>query len=253
MNYIIFHYRVEALVALTIRDFDMETKTTAWLIVTLCVGMALTSPGCGGEQEERSQPKPQVIFHDPPKPRDEKVDWIASISSWPDTLFITLDSNNEMYRDDLMLRFVFFAQQMFTGGEDADERPLWTQVQMTMRPVPDWSHAMGLVFDSIVYFDPIRSITLQSLLMLSSRRHYDGWTVRTQFGSNAVVRFTPDLTDGQLLEPTAYLTWDQRTLIVTGRPVNVEFVTELEYRPEPEPDWNPDSIPDIKDVSGTTP
>ena len=62
--------------------------------------------------------------------------------------------------------------------------------------------------------------------MLAFQRSYDEQTVRTQFLPNMADAFrqSPDLTEGQSLEPTIFLSWDGRQIIVSVPAVVVRFM-----------------------------
>jgi len=200
-------------------------------------------PGCRSEQQQTApEPKPQVIIPEKPEPRDEKVEWVTRKPGWPDTLRFTADESGEIHQDDFLLRLYVVPMKMLHAADKVPEQPLWSRIDMTIRPVPDWKPAMTLRMDSVVYFDPVRSVRIPALPMLSSARHYDGWTVRTEFTNNAVVIVDPPLDEGQPLEPTVYFTWDDKTFIIKAKPIPVTFIRGVREPGTPTPRWVPDSI-----------
>ncbi len=164
--------------------------------------------------------------------------WVAPSAAWGDTLRWTLDSTGAIMVDGLSFRLQCVARKVFLGGPKADEHPLWFSAEMTLRPIPRWPLAEGFEMDSATFYDPVRSVWLKSLPMLSGYRAYRNATVRTQFASDASKRYTYDLDEGQPLEATVFFHWDHRTVIVTPPPVPVSFLTEIERSGQPQlPNW----------------
>jgi hypothetical protein len=163
--------------------------------------------------------------------------WIAASQSWPETMEWVLDSVGEATVDGLFMRLVVSVEKVFLGGPRADEQPLLSEVTLTVRPISRWPLAQGMVLDSIVFYDPVRKVRIPKVPMLSSRRAFEAPNVRTVFASDGTKEFTVDLDEGQLLEPTVYMTWDKRTLIVTALPTTVSFLTDLKREKEQLPDW----------------
>jgi hypothetical protein len=152
-----------------------------------------------------------------------------------------LDSTGAITVDGLYFRLRCTARKVFLGGPKADEHPLWFSVEMTLRPVPRWPLVSGLEMDSATFYDPVRSVWLKSLPMLSGYRTYQDGTIRTRFASDAAKRYTYELDEGQPLEVTVFFHWDHRTMIVTPPPVPVSFLMELERSGRPQlPEWQTD-------------
>ncbi|MEW5701090.1 MAG: hypothetical protein AB1792_02510 [Candidatus Zixiibacteriota bacterium] len=157
--------------------------------------------------------------------------WVAARRSWPDTMHWVLNAEDEIEKDGLLFRLRSSAIQSFVGGPRAKNHPVLCWFEMTIRPIAEWPLAKGLALDSVVYFDPVRHARLPTLRMLSSERLYREGTVRTRFTNDMAKPCSPELTDGQMLEPTAYFTWDSRTITVTARPAPIKFVHELPQTP----------------------
>jgi hypothetical protein len=138
------------------------------------------------------------------------------------------DSTLEVMKDDLLLRLRTTVAQDVGGKQFQNERPLRCDVLMTVRLVPEWPLAQGLVLDSIVFHDPVKNRDLRSIPMLAFQRTYDEQTVRTQFLANMgdAYRQSPDLTEGQQLVPTIYLSWDSRLIIASMPSVTMSYVKE---------------------------
>ncbi|MBI3871659.1 MAG: hypothetical protein HY304_01105 [candidate division Zixibacteria bacterium] len=153
--------------------------------------------------------------------------WVARSRKWPFAMNWTLDTADEIMQDDLLFRLKGSAIQSFIGGKATPNRPIMCFFEMTLRPVPDWSLARGLVLDSVSLYDPVHKVTLQTLPMLSSERTFEGGTLRTRFSNNLAKMYTPQVDDGQLLDPTVYFTWDRRTLIVKAQPFPIHYLTKM--------------------------
>lgn len=204
-----------------------------WMTLLLA---ALLPLHCSKDQEEK--PAGTVKVFEQPQADTTTPVWLEPSRNWPDTLRWTLDSTWEITVDGFFMSARMRTWKVFLGGPDADEHPLWCQVETTVRPVPQWPLVRGLALDSVVLYDPVRSKPIPSLRMLSSRRAYLEGTVRTRFTSDAAVRFTVNLDEGQPLEPTVYFSWDGRTIIVKTPTVPVEFLLPRENEEVPSlPDW----------------
>jgi hypothetical protein len=166
-------------------------------------------------------------------------EWFAAAKDWPDTVRWSLDANGEIDADGFQFKMRVGAIKDTTRGEDAAE--LWCTAEYRMRPVPRWEYARGFKLDSIVFLDPVRTERLPALPMLSNFRTFSEGAVRTRFANDATVRPRVELKKGDVLDPTAFITWDGRTVIVTVPSVPVSLRKPMEP-PEPElPDWGPGS------------
>ncbi|HUU45509.1 MAG TPA: hypothetical protein VM118_07210 [Acidobacteriota bacterium] len=192
---------------------------------------------CSKSDKEETPGGSVRVFEQPEAETGEPV-WLQPSRNWPDTLHWALDSTWETTVDGFFMRMRMMGWKVFLGGPHADEHPLWCQAETTVRPVPRWEHVRGLTLDSVVFYDPVRSTPIRSLRMLSSRRTHLEGTVRTRFTSDAAVRFTVDLDEGQPLEPTVYFSWDGRTIVVTTPSIPVQFLMPRENHETPAlPDW----------------
>jgi hypothetical protein len=217
------------------RKKDRFASRCAWQLVVSAFVLSAWLVGC--EDTSRSASKSSGSSTTVARPANTAgadtaaPPWVAVSRRWPDTLRWTLNADDEMTQDGLLFRLRGSAIQSFVGGPKAASHPIMCWFEMTVRPIPTWPVAKGLALDSVVFRDPVRRVRLPALPMLSSERVYEGGTVRTRFTNNLSKRYTPDLTKGQMLEPTAYLTWDRRTIIVTARPIPIEFVHEAKAPP----------------------
>jgi len=197
------------------------------ILATLCLGI-----GCGDSGKDRPKPSTSNATTQPAaKPgtaQNERPQWIARRPTWPDTMRFTADSTLEIRQDDLMIRLRTSVGQDVQGMSFKGEQPLTCDILMTIRPVPEWPLAKGLVLDSVVFHDPVKKRDLRALAMLSFRRTADGQTVRTQYATNLGERFrrSPDLIEGQDLVPTIYLSWDGKIIIASMPPVKLTYTTE---------------------------
>lgn len=188
--------------------------------------------GCSGK--DTSTPEPSTADNAAKPSANAAADtsappaWIELSRSWPDTLRYTMDSSLEVVRDGLLLRLRPAVSQDVSGKNFQNERPLQCEVLMTVRPIPEWSLAKGLVLDSVVLYDPIKKRNLKAIHMLAFQRTVDEQTVRTQFLANMgdAYRQSPDLTEGQELNPTIYLSWNGRIIIASMPPVTLAYDTE---------------------------
>jgi hypothetical protein len=186
--------------------------------------------GCSGS--DTATPEPAAAKKDVGRPSTAAADanaappeWIQLRKTWPDTLRLAYDSTLEIVKDGLLLRLRPEASQDVSGEQFQNERPLLCTVLMTVRPIPAWPLAMGLKIDSVNFHDPVRNRDLRSMPMLAFQRTYEDQTVRTQFLPNMAdaKRQSPDLTEGQALVPTVYLSWDGRIIIASMPPVTLTF------------------------------
>lgn len=204
------------------------------LMVTLSLAAAILL-GAGCQQSDTSTPRQsgqEDLSGEPAKTtasEDSEITppaWVQRSRSWPDTMVFVIDSTLEIVRDGLMIRLKTEVSQDVSGLRFQDERPLLADVLMTVRPVPKWELAKGLKIDSLVLHDPVKNRDLRTFQMLSFQRAYEGGTVRTQFLPNTAEAFrqSPDLEEGQLLEPTLYLTWDHRHIVASVPAVRLSFL-----------------------------
>jgi hypothetical protein len=200
--------------------------------------MALTIAGCS--QSETSTPRQsdseaaeEISAQDPMSQADTGAvtmpPWVEASKSWPDTMRFVFDSTEEITQDGLLLRLKLTVSQDITGLNFENEKPLVAELLMTVRPVPEWQLARYLKVDSLNLYDPVRGRDLPSLPMLAFQRSYDNREVRTQFLLNLAekYRISPDLDEGQLLEPTLYLSWGERIIIVNHPGVKLNFVKQI--------------------------
>jgi hypothetical protein len=127
------------------------------------------------------------------------------------------------------MRFEVTAAQNMIPGQFADTKPLQCMLHMTLRPIPQWPLARGLVIDSVVFRDPLRQQVFPGLQMMPAERAYESQTVRTTFATVMKKPYTPTVTEGQPLEPTIFFHWDKRQAIGTFPRIPVSFLrTEAE-------------------------
>jgi hypothetical protein len=202
---------------------------------SVCLLAALIVAGC--TQSETSTPRQSNSGPAAKSPASDSMSqtdtgavamppWVEASKSWPDTMRLTLNPSEEVTLDGLLLRLKLDVSQDVTGLDFENEKPILAEVLMTVRPVPEWDLARYLTIDSLNLRDPVRGRELPSLPMLSFRRSYDNRTARTQYLLNMAERFriSPDLGEGQLLEPTLYLSWGERVIIVKHAAVKLRFV-----------------------------
>jgi len=198
--------------------------------VAVCLGLMLA--GCGnsgtpetGQAKPGSTPAAAGATQATAKNAESKhPEWIAPSRNWPDTMRWAFDSAGEHVQDGLFMRLRPEVAQNFIPGLFKDAQPLQCQLFMTLRPIPEWPLARGLVIDSVVFHDPIRRKTLPGLPMMPTERASESQTVRTSFATVMKKPYTPTVTEGQLLEPTVYMHWDKRQIVATLPPVPVRFV-----------------------------
>lgn len=191
-----------------------------------------------GESDTKAPERSPIRMAEKPVVDTTTPPWLEPSAAWSDTLRWTLDSTGAITVDGLYFRLRCAAKKVFIEGPKADEHPLWFSAEMTLRPIPRWPLARGLEMDSVTLYDPVHSVQLKSLKMLSGYRTYQNSTVRTRFANDAAQRYTFDLDEGQLLEPTVFFHWDDRIMIVSPPPVPVSFLMEFERSGKPPlPDW----------------
>jgi hypothetical protein len=205
--------------------------TRAGLVLCLLVTAGL-GIGCSGSETSTPESSNANDAAEPAANTDATTGamplWVERINTWPDTLRFTFDSTLEVVRDDLLLRLRTNVNQDMGGKQFENEQPLRCEVLMTVRQVPEWPLAKGLVLDSVVLHDPVRNKNLRTIPMLAFQRTYEEQTVRTQFLANMaeVHRQSPELTEGQELVPTIYLSWDGRLIIASMPSITLSYVVE---------------------------
>jgi len=198
------------------------------LILGLLTAIGLGN-GCSGSDTsvpEQAASKPAPATAAGAESSEPMPEWIERSRSWPDTIRLVFDSTFETVMDGLLLRLRPEIVQDVSGQQFQNEKPLGCGILMTVRPIPTWPHAKGLVLDSVIFHDPVKNRNLRTMPMLAFQRSYEEQTVRTQFLPNMAdaLRQSPDLTEGQLLEPTIFLSWDGRQFIVSEPGIAVTFM-----------------------------
>jgi len=197
--------------------------------------------GCGSDDKPspatvKSEEKPEpTVYKPPPLEHYEGTPyWLTQSTTWPAVLELTIGSEAEYVHDSLSLRITGGAVQSFLSGPKGKEHPLMCSIELTVRPVPLQLVGRSFNVDSVVFFDPIKKIRLPALKMLSSERHTEKGVVRTRFTNNMAVVHSPDLTEGQHLEPSAFIsTVGGKAIKVAMAPMTVKFLREIK----------PDAIP----------
>lgn len=196
-------------------------------VACLCLGLAgcgksdTPSAGQSGKDSRPATPGASQAAGDSQAPPPE---WIAQSRSWPDTMRWVFDSAGEHRQDGLLMRLRLEVVQNLIPGQFNDTKPLQCQLFMTLRSIPQWPLARGLVIDSVVFHDPVRRRTLPGLPMMPAERTYESQTVRVAFATVMKKPYTPVVTEGQLLEPTVFMHWDKRQIAAALRPVPVKFL-----------------------------
>jgi hypothetical protein len=203
--------------------------------------VAALAIGCGSDDKPspatvKTEEKPEPTVYKPPPPEhyDGTPYWLTRSNTWPTLLEFDLGSEVEYVHDSLSLRITGSAVQSFLSGPKGKEHPLTCSIELTVRPVPLKLVGRSFNVDSVVFFDPIKKIRLPALKMLSSERHTEKGVVRTRFTNNMAVVHSPDLTEGQPLEPGVYISAvGGKTIKVAMAPMSVKFLKEIK----------PDAIP----------
>ncbi|MBD3297617.1 MAG: hypothetical protein GF341_03100 [candidate division Zixibacteria bacterium] len=241
--------------------------TRAFGLCLLAMVTAVLAISCGGGDETASTPEEtattppdetspttasQESGGDANREFKRPAEWILSMRKWPDTLRWEIDSSFTYTVEDLELRFRVQVVQDLSGTRFQGERPVFPEILMIVSPVPKWDYARHLGIDSLVFYDPIKSRRLPALPILSFQRSYENQTVRTLYNANSATKYriSPDLDDGQPLDPTLYLTWEERTIIAEFPPITLRHTLEPVPQEEEEipPDYrvdppNPDEGP----------
>ncbi len=240
-------------------SYDKTLPRTLRRTVGLCLVMLLAGViafSCG-EGDETAGTPPNESASTPPEEASQTtaskesrsdadrefrrpLEWILSVRNWPDTLHWEIDSSFTYTVDDLEVRLRIEVIQDLSGTRFQGERPVFPEILMIVSPIPKWDHARNLAIDSLVLYDPIKSRRLPALPILSFQRSYENQTVRTLYYANSAskYRISPDLNDGQPLNPTLYLTWDERTIIAELPPLTLRH--SLEPAPQEEEEMPPD-------------
>jgi len=195
------------------------------LTATMSLGIGCSTSDTDTPRESAAKTETQPSTN---QVKAESPQWVEASRSWPDTLRYTFDSTLEVTQDGLLLRLRTSLALDVSHNAFEDEQPLRCDVLMTVRPVPEWPLAQGLVLDSVALHDPVKNRDLRAIPMLSYQRSFDEQTVRTQFLANMADTFrqSPDLAEGQELVPTIYLSWDGRIIIASMPPVEVTYLKE---------------------------
>ncbi len=211
--------------------------------------LAMSCAACGRDDKPSPESvKPEFeskpTVHVPP-PVEHYVGtplWLTKSPEWPAVMEWTLGPDGEYTHDSLVLRLSGAALQSFVAGPKAKHHPIMCWLELTVRPIPKQLVGNSFNIDSVVFFDPIKKKRMPALPMLSSERHSERGVVRTRFSNNMVVIHSPELEEGQPLEPTVFMTSVQKkTLKITMAPINVSFVTEIkpEVIPADSLKWGP--------------
>jgi len=201
-------------------------------LIPVAVSLGLILAGCGnsdtskaGQPKPGSTPAPAAAPQAAAKtPEAKPAEWIAPSRNWPDTLRWTFDSASEHVQDGLLMRLRAEVVQNLIPGQYKDTKPLQCGLLMTLRPIPEWPLARGLVIDSVVLHDPVSGKVFPALPIKPGERSYESQTVRSSFGTIMTKPYTPNVTEGQLLQPTVYMHWDKRQIVAVLRPVPLKFL-----------------------------
>lgn len=228
----------------------MKTDKTIHLPRLLLAGIfAMTFAACSSEEKSAQVAKqadtsahPGVYI--PPKVQhyDGTPYWLVQSTNWPAVQEWTIGADGEYMQDSLRIRLIGSVIQSFVSGPKSTEHPIMCWYELTARPVPRRLIGYALNIDSVIFFDPVKKITLPALPMLSSERHTENGVVRTRFTNNLAKMHTPDLVENQLLEPRVYIGGVGKKVIrVTLPPTTVTFLRE--FSPEEIPTdslkWGP--------------
>lgn len=203
---------------------NVNTTKRLFLSVVILLALGIGTSGCQSSESEKPESRAQAAPADTPPEPVENPAWISARESWPDTMRLTLDTEDEVYQDDLRLRLtgdVFLDIRM---TDFPNNKPIICEFLLTIYPIPQWENAKGLVMDSVVFYDTVNKRRLPPLPMLSVRRGYENQAVRTVFTPDLADPVEPELTEGQMLDPSVYFTWDGRTLIIDANPIPVTIL-----------------------------
>lgn len=213
------------------------------------LSMALLALGCGSDDKPspatvKTEEKLNPTVYKPPPPDhyDGTPYWLTRTNTWPAVLELELGSEAECVHDSLTLRLTGDVVQSFLSGPKGKDHPLMCSIELTAKPMPLKLVGRSFNVDSVVFFDPIKKIQLPALKMLSSERHTEKGVVRTRFTNNMAVVHSPDLTEGQPLEPSVFIgAVGGKSIKVAMAPMTVKFLKEI--RPEAIPTdslkWGP--------------
>lgn len=154
----------------------------------------------------------------------------------------SIGPDGEYTHDSLVMRLSGTVVQSFVAGPKGKEHPIMCWFELTVRPIPKQLVGYAFNIDSVIFFDPVKQVKLPTLLMLSSERHSELGVVRTRFSNNMARVYSPELEEGQALQPTVYITSvEKKSLSVTLAPMNISFIKEI--KPEAIPTdslkWGP--------------
>lgn len=211
------------------------------------LAVALTSCGSQEKAPEASKPsgiagKPDIHVPPPTEHYDGTPFWLIQSKNWPTLLEWTFGPDGEYTQDSLNVRLSGTVIQSFVSGPKSKDHPIMCWYELTVRPLPRRLIGYALNIDSVVFYDPVKKITLPSLPMLSSERHTEKGVVRTRFTNNLAVMHTPNLEENQQLEPRIYLTSvEKKAIKITLPPTTVTFLREIapEEIPTDSLKWGP--------------
>ena len=201
-------------------------------LITAFVGLGLVLAGCGKSDTSKAgvpssgstsaataQPQSAAGTQQSVPP-----EWIAKSRSWPDTLRWTFDSASEYVQDGLLMRLRAEIGQNLIPGLYNNAKPLQCILYMTLRPIPEWPLARGLAIDSAIIRDVATAKVFPTLRIKPAERSFESQTVRTSYGTILVNPPTPDVTEGQLMQPTIYMHWDKRQIVAVLPPSRLQYV-----------------------------
>lgn len=211
--------------------------------------LALGITACGNEEKSAQVAKqadtsahPGVYIPPQPKHYDGTPYWLEQSKNWPTLQEWTVGPDGEYAHDSLRIRLTGNVIQSFVSGPKSKEHPIMCWFELTARPVPRRLVGYALNIDSVVFYDPVKKITLPALPMLSSERHTENGVVRTRFTNNLARIYTPDLVENQLLEPRVYIGGvDKKHIKVLLPPTTITFLREIapEEIPTDSLKWGP--------------
>lgn len=217
------------------------------LLITLTLASAAI--GCGGADKpspatgkRELEVKPTVHVPPPVQHYEGTPYWLIQSRRWPALLEWSIGPEGEYSHDSLTLRLGGTVVQSFVSGPKSKEHPIMCWFELTVRPIPRPLVGYSFNIDSVIFFDPLKKKYLPALPMLSSERHTDRGVVRTRFSNNLALLHSPNLVEGQPLEPAVYITSVEKKSIKVSLPsMNVSFIKEI--KPEGTPTdslkWGP--------------
>jgi hypothetical protein len=214
----------------------MKTSRINMLQHSLIAGaIALGISACGGaEKSDQAAKQTDTTSHPgvyipPQTPHyDGTPYWLVQSKNWPAFQEWAIGPDGEYVHDSLRIRLTGNVIQSFVSGPKSKDHPIMCWFELTARPVPRRLVGYALNIDSVVFYDPVKKITLPALPMLSSERHTESGVVRTRFTNNLARMHTPDLVENQFLEPHIYIGGvDKKQIKVSLQPIPVTFLREV--------------------------